>query len=59
MNLTTKLNNGAVVLAKLYNGKPSALQYMARAQAEKKAAAVGGKAVRFAAGRAYYVVFES
>ncbi|HJY45280.1 MAG TPA: hypothetical protein VJ301_11710 [Propionibacteriaceae bacterium] len=40
--LAVKLNNGLVVLAKLYHGAPSALKYANRTQAEKAAHAVGG-----------------
>jgi hypothetical protein len=35
--LTTKLNNGTVVLAKMYAGEPSAVTYANRTQANRKA----------------------
>lgn len=40
--LTTTLNNGLIVLAKLYHGEPSALTYANRRQAYAAAAKVGG-----------------
>jgi hypothetical protein len=53
--LTTKLNNGRVVLAKLYKGEPSAVTYSNRTQAVKKVAELGpGWDVR-QFGRPFYV----
>lgn len=40
--LTTTLRNGLTVLAKLYQGTPSALTYANRTQAERAALKVGG-----------------
>ncbi len=43
--LTTTLNDGTVVLAKLYKGEPSALTYANRSQANKAAAKVQGDVI--------------
>jgi hypothetical protein len=40
-NLTVKLNNGRIVLAKLYKGHPSAITYVNRTQAGRKARELG------------------
>ena len=40
-NLTVKLNNGRIVLAKVYKGHPSAITYVNRTQAERWAAQLG------------------
>lgn len=42
---TATLNDGTVVLAKLYKGKPSALTYANRSQANKAAARVQGEVI--------------
>jgi hypothetical protein len=39
--LTVKLNNGRIVLAKLYKGEPSAVTYANRTQAYAKVALLG------------------
>ena len=54
--LTAKLNNGATVLAKLYEGEPYAKTYANRTGAEKAATAAGeGWAVCSFMGRPFYV----
>ncbi len=40
--LTVRLNNGVVVLGKLYKGEPCALSYVNRTQAKRKAEQVDG-----------------
>lgn len=40
--LTVTLNNGQVVLGKLYKGEPCALTYSNRTQARRKANEIGG-----------------
>lgn len=42
MTLSTRLRDGTLVLAKLYHGKPSALTFANRTQAERAAARVSG-----------------
>lgn len=53
MNLTYKLSNGEVVLAKLSRGNLYPFTYSNRTQAEKKAEAVGGEVVQ--RGRPFFV----
>lgn len=55
MMVTTELNNGLTVLAKLYKGQPSALTYANRTQAERKAREVGGTVWR-GMGSPFYVL---
>ena len=58
--LTKRLNNGMVVLAKLYEGEPYAVTYANRTQAANKVAALGpGWHVGRGLGRAFYVVKEN
>lgn len=53
MHITYKLNNGAVVLAKLYKGEPFPLTYANRTQAKNAAAKVGGEVIQ--CGRPFFV----
>lgn len=50
--VTTTLNDGTTVLAKLRDGKPSALTYVNRSQAEKTAKRVQGVVI---GNRPFYV----
>jgi len=51
--LTAKLKSGDIVLAKLYEGQPSAITYANRTQAEKAADKVGGTVIQ--RGRPFFV----
>jgi len=54
--LTVTLNNGRIVLAKLYQGQPTALTYSNRTQAERVAALQGADwAVYHGTSRPFYV----
>ena len=53
--LTATLNDGLVVLAKLYNGRPAALTFANRTQAERAAAKVPGARVHKGMARPFYV----
>jgi hypothetical protein len=60
--LTTTLNSGHVVLAKMYKGEPSALTYANRTQAEKAALAtliMGTNAKVIRSGRPWYVSVDA
>lgn len=54
--LTTKLNNGVEVLAKLYNGEPSAMTFANRTQALNAARKYGGWV--WQSGRPFFVRFD-
>jgi len=54
--LTAKLNDGTIVLAKLYKGQPSPKTFANRTQACNAAAKVGGKVI--VKGRPFYVAIE-
>lgn len=55
--LTVILNNGAVVLATLYHGKPFAVTYAQRTQAASRVCHLGqGWAVAQFSGHPFYVV---
>ena len=51
--INVTLRNGDVVLGKLYQGKPSAVTYANRTQAERSAAKVSGDVIQ--RGRPFYV----
>lgn len=55
--LTKTLRNGVVVLAKLYNGEPSAMTYANRTQANNAAEKSGGSVVQI--GRPFYVRMDT
>jgi len=55
--LTTRLNDGRTVLAKMYEGEPYAVTYANRTQAAKRVALLGpGWYVGRGLGRPFYVV---
>ena len=53
--MTVKLNNGLEVLAKPYHGKPSAVTYSNRTQAQRKAEELGAEWEVYRPGRIFYV----
>lgn len=57
--LTTKLNNGLTVLAKMYKGELCAMTYSNRKQASTKVAELGeGWYVSKGLGRPFYVAYN-
>ena len=57
--ITFTLPNGRIVLARDADGMIRPLHYLARAQAEKKAAQVGGTVYRPAGGQSFYILLEA
>ena len=57
--ITFTLNNGRTVLARDVGGMIRPYRYLARQQAEKRAAAVGGTVFHPAKGCAFYVLLEA
>lgn len=55
--LTTKLNNGVVVLAKIYKGDKCAMTFSNRTQAERAATKNNGWVCQI--GRPFYVRFDN
>ncbi len=59
MKLTTRLNNGIEVLAKVYRGELCAKTYANRSQAEKAADAAGYNWAVYHRGRPFYVAHRT
>ena len=52
-HISVTLRDGTMVLAKLYEGAPSALTYANRTQAQRAAESIGGDVIQ--RGRPFYV----